>query len=140
MRKIVSMLVLSAVMLVMLVSCSNNSSVHEIHLVAEDEPYYTATEIVLGDEYLNDDNYSRANVKPVYYSDQNIFLIVKFDNNVFLERYDYKGNRLEQIDIRSLSGRQDYTLDLEMIGDGKNSYVIVTASDLNNEHKSNTLY
>ena len=134
-------IVLSTVLLLgMFASCSKSESVKSKQYVPDDEAYYEATNLVLGDDYLENPDYDFSRVMPIYYSDRYIYTSVLLDSDVYLDKYDFTGKRISSIDLGSLSNGPEYYMNTVMFGDDTQTYLIISETDYGNNKSINTLY
>ena len=101
---------------------------------------FESKDLVLGDEYINDESYSFRQVTPVYYCSDYLYLEIALDNEEYLEKYDYQGTRISKTDLSPLSGGQDYVMSIVMFGDDDRTYLITMESASSTESYINTLY
>lgn len=138
MKKFVAILLSVCFLLGMLTSCSKIKS--EMARVPDDESFFESKDLVLGDEYINDESYSFRQVTPVYYCSDYLYLEIALDNEEYLEKYDYQGTRISKTDLSPLSGGQDYVMSIVMFGDDDRTYLITAESASGTESYINTLY
>ena len=140
MGKKINAILLLTFMMCIFASCSKHEQISSWANVPDDALFFESTELVLGDQYLSDDSYAYTNVKPVYYTDQYLYLVVSLDNDTYLEKYDYKGNSLAKTDIGKLSSGQNYSMNLVVFGEDEHTYLITSECDYNSEKSINSLY
>ena len=140
MKKLLRIVLSIALLSGMFTSCSKSNSVKSKQYVPDDAAYYEATSMVLGDDYLNDPGYDFSRVMPIHYSDNYIYTSVSLDDDTYIEKYDYKGQRLSSINLESLSNGPDLYMATVMFGDDNQTYLITSETSLGNEYSINTLY